>query len=229
MKAGCKLSVIPILTLAATLCAAPGLEAVSPPAANATSPNSSHKKGSSKHLSNHTRRHASASDTTRKTSHRTQTAKATHTVKRSAHKSGHQKIASHRSTAYTRLAHMQMDPERVEDIQQALIKAGDLHGTPTGRWDEQTREAMARYQTTHGFGVTGLPDAKSLMKLGLGPHPLPPQLDKTGPSSAPGLSRGDAANPPSNPGLTNPASPPSTAGGPPSVAPPATANPPARH
>jgi peptidoglycan hydrolase-like protein with peptidoglycan-binding domain len=99
---------------------------------------------------------------------------------------------------------MQMDPARVEDIQQALIKAGDLQGTPSGRWDAQTREAMAHYQTDNGFGVTGLPDAKSLMKLGLGPHPLPPQLDKTGtPASEPAT--GDAGSLPANPARDAPA------------------------
>ena len=35
----------------------------------------------------------------------------------------------------------------------------------------------AAIQADHGFPVTGLPEAKSLMKLGLGPHPLPPDLD----------------------------------------------------
>jgi hypothetical protein len=36
---------------------------------------------------------------------------------------------------------------------------------------------MLHYQTDHGFPATGLPEAKSLMKLGLGSHPLPPELD----------------------------------------------------
>jgi hypothetical protein len=85
---------------------------------------------------------------------------------------------SRRPNAYQRLAKMQMDPSRVESIQKALGDAGAYHGSPTGRWDADTRDAMARYQSQHGFGVTGLPDAKSLMKLGLGPHPLPAALDK---------------------------------------------------
>jgi hypothetical protein len=36
---------------------------------------------------------------------------------------------------------------------------------------------MRRYQADHGFPATGLPEARSLMKLGLGPHPLPEELD----------------------------------------------------
>lgn len=63
---------------------------------------------------------------------------------------------------------------RVEQIQQALVKAGFLNEDPTGRWDSATRRAMRHYQQANGFAATGLPEAKPLMKLGLGPHPLPP-------------------------------------------------------
>jgi len=228
MKAGLNLNLILMLTLAATLCSPPGLKAVSPETATSKSSQTSHKPTQGTTAApQHARTHTTASHT-HKATHHTQTSKASHTTKVSGHKSSHQKSSAHRSTAYTRLAHMQMDPGRVEDIQQALIKAGDLQGTPTGRWDEQTREAMTRYQTANGFGVTGLPDAKSLMKLGLGPHPLPPQLDKTGPASASGISTEDGAAAPSNPVLKNPASPPAAASDPPSVAPPATADPPAK-
>jgi peptidoglycan hydrolase-like protein with peptidoglycan-binding domain len=69
------------------------------------------------------------------------------------------------------------EPERIQEIQQALVQAGYLIAQPNGRWDDQTRDAMRRYQADHGFPVTGLPEAKSLMKLGLGPHPLPAELD----------------------------------------------------
>jgi peptidoglycan hydrolase-like protein with peptidoglycan-binding domain len=69
---------------------------------------------------------------------------------------------------------MRPEPQRVQEIQKALIQTGELHQEPTGRWDEATREAMKRYQQANGFAVTGLPDSKSLMKMGLGPHPLPP-------------------------------------------------------
>jgi peptidoglycan hydrolase-like protein with peptidoglycan-binding domain len=72
---------------------------------------------------------------------------------------------------------MRPEPERIQEIQQALVQAGYLKEEPNGRWDDQTREAMRRYQTDHGFPATGLPEAKSLMKLGLGPHPLPADVD----------------------------------------------------
>ena len=72
-----------------------------------------------------------------------------------------------------RLALLHMEPQRAEEIQGALIREGYLQGPASGKWDESTKEAMRRYQKESGFSVTGLPDAKSLMKLGLGPHPLP--------------------------------------------------------
>ncbi len=74
---------------------------------------------------------------------------------------------------------MRIQPERVKEIQQKLIDVGYLQQEPTGKWDDATRDAMLRYQTDHGFPATGLPEAKSLMKLGLGPHPLPLNLDPT--------------------------------------------------
>jgi hypothetical protein len=76
-----------------------------------------------------------------------------------------------------RLARLHLEPGRVTEIQQALMREGYLQGDANGRWDDRTRAAMLHYQTDHGFPATGLPEAKSLMKLGLGPHPLPPQLD----------------------------------------------------
>lgn len=75
-----------------------------------------------------------------------------------------------------RLALLHLDPQRVEEIQQALIREGALNGPPTGVWDDSTKDAMRRYQSNNGFSPTGLPDAKSLMKLGLGPHPLPDDI-----------------------------------------------------
>jgi peptidoglycan hydrolase-like protein with peptidoglycan-binding domain len=91
---------------------------------------------------------------------------------------------------------MRPKPERIQEIQQALVHAGYLNGEPSGRWDDQTREAMRRYQADHGFPVTGLPEAKSLMKLGLGPHPLPADVDTSSDARAGANPDGDAAPPP---------------------------------
>lgn len=103
-----------------------------------------------------------------------------------------------------RFANIHMQPERAQQIQQALIHAGELHGQPTGRWDVETREAMKRYQQQNGFPATGVPDAKSLMKLGLGPHPLPPDADpvaqaKSFPPATPGVKSIDSGTPQDQP------------------------------
>lgn len=99
-----------------------------------------------------------------------------------------------------RLARLHLQPERAQEIQQALIREGYLTGDANGQWDTRTHDAMLRYQTDHGFPATGLPEAKSLMKLGLGPHPLPAGLDH-GPAGAaiPGSSQGDLTGTPPSP------------------------------
>ncbi|MGH9435111.1 MAG: peptidoglycan-binding domain-containing protein [Terriglobia bacterium] len=106
------------------------------------------------------------------------------------------RVVAHRR----RMAGLEIPPARAQQIQQALIQDGDYRGLPTGRWDSQTRAAMRLYQHKNGFQATGLPDAKSLMKMGLGPHPLPPQLDPLAQAGAgasiPGAARGQAAIPP---------------------------------
>jgi len=89
----------------------------------------------------------------------------------------HLSARAKRAAAARRRARMRPTPERIQEIQQALAQAGYFKAQPNGRWDDQTREAMRHYQADHGFPATGLPEAKSLMKLGLGPHPLPAELD----------------------------------------------------
>jgi Putative peptidoglycan binding domain len=231
MKPGRNVILVSGLTLAAMLCSLPAAEAVSP--ATTTSPSSRKPVRGTATTSHRTRPHTAGTHTTgthaqKPASHRRRTSQVLQTGKKPGHKTTRHKVVAHRSTAYTRLAHMQMDPARVENIQRALISAGDLHGTPTGRWDAETREAMARYQTANGFGVTGLPDAKSLMKLGLGPHPLPPQLDKTRTSPASSVAPASAASLPSNPAVEAPASRSPASAEPPSAAPPVTTDPPVK-
>jgi peptidoglycan hydrolase-like protein with peptidoglycan-binding domain len=94
------------------------------------------------------------------------------------HPSTHQttRRGAHHVRRHHRQSRLHLQPERVKEIQQALARSGYLHEEPTGRWDQATRDAMQQYQQANGFSGTGLPEAKPLMKLGLGPHPLPPGL-----------------------------------------------------
>lgn len=89
-------------------------------------------------------------------------------------------------------------------IQRALIKAGYLKEPPDGLWGPVTAEAMREFQQANGFEATGLPEAKALMKLGLGPHPLPPGVGGEDSASAEAASSGpgtppDPAAPPTDP------------------------------
>jgi peptidoglycan hydrolase-like protein with peptidoglycan-binding domain len=59
-------------------------------------------------------------------------------------------------------------PQRISEIQQALAKNGAYAGTPNGKWDGSTVEAMKRFQGTHGLNPSGKLDAKTLQQLGLG-------------------------------------------------------------
>ena len=60
-------------------------------------------------------------------------------------------------------------PDRVTEIQQALIRAHYLSGEANGLWDERTRAAMQKYQADQGWQTKLTPDARALKKLGLGP------------------------------------------------------------
>jgi peptidoglycan hydrolase-like protein with peptidoglycan-binding domain len=62
-----------------------------------------------------------------------------------------------------------MDSERVTEIQQALIQAHYLSGSPTGTWDGESQAAMLKYQADNGWQSKIAPDSRALIKLGLGP------------------------------------------------------------
>jgi peptidoglycan hydrolase-like protein with peptidoglycan-binding domain len=71
-------------------------------------------------------------------------------------------------------------PERISEIQQALAKNGSYAGTPNGKWDDSTTDALEKFQGAHGLNPTGKLDAKTLQQLGLGSPvagvaaPMPP-------------------------------------------------------
>jgi peptidoglycan hydrolase-like protein with peptidoglycan-binding domain len=58
--------------------------------------------------------------------------------------------------------------ERITEIQQALAKDGSYSATPSGKWDDNTVDAMKKFQTTHALNPSGKLDALTLEKLGLG-------------------------------------------------------------
>jgi peptidoglycan hydrolase-like protein with peptidoglycan-binding domain len=59
-------------------------------------------------------------------------------------------------------------PERISEIQQALVKEGSFNGAPSGKWDDSTVVAMKKFQESHGLNPSGRLDALTLERLGLG-------------------------------------------------------------
>ncbi len=61
-----------------------------------------------------------------------------------------------------------IEPERVTEIQQALIREHYLSGDADGKWDATTQAAMQKYQADQGWQTKLMPDSRALKKLGLG-------------------------------------------------------------
>ncbi len=85
---------------------------------------------------------------------------------RTSYSSHHHKSRHRRSTISGQRV---MDSSRATEIQQALIQAHYLSGSPTGQWDADTQAAMVKYQTDNGWQSKITPDSRALIKLGLGP------------------------------------------------------------
>ena len=64
---------------------------------------------------------------------------------------------------------MQPTPDRYKEIQQALVTRGYLKNDPSGAWDQETMDAMRRFQEDQNIEPTGKIDSLSLIALGLGP------------------------------------------------------------
>jgi hypothetical protein len=75
-----------------------------------------------------------------------------------------------------------IDPERAEQIQEALIREHYLAGEPAGTWNQASEDALRRYQADHGWQSKTVPDSRALISLGLGPshdHLLNPESAMT--------------------------------------------------
>lgn len=106
-----------------------------------------------------------------------------------------------RKSAASRHGQQKIDPQRTLEIQQALIREHYLTGKPSGVWNDETQQAMQRYQADNNWQSKTTPDARALIKLGLGPdhdHLLNPDSAMTSQSQAPSS-------------ISTPASPPASA------------------
>jgi peptidoglycan hydrolase-like protein with peptidoglycan-binding domain len=84
-------------------------------------------------------------------------------------KSVSKKVVHSRAPATT-WRNRQMSPtsDRYKEIQQALVEKGYLKSEPTGVWDNDSQDAMTRFQNDQKLPATGKITAASLIGLGLG-------------------------------------------------------------
>jgi peptidoglycan hydrolase-like protein with peptidoglycan-binding domain len=60
-------------------------------------------------------------------------------------------------------------PERYKEIQDALAKKGYLRGEATGAWDQESADALRRFQQDQNLQPSGKLNSLSIIALGLGP------------------------------------------------------------
>ena len=93
--------------------------------------------------------------------------------------------STHRSSKKSRKrprGQQAIDNSRAREIQEALVREHYLSGEPSGTWDPTTQAAMRRYQAEQGWQTKTVPDARALIRLGLGPdheHLLNPESAMT--------------------------------------------------
>ncbi len=98
---------------------------------------------------------------------------ATHHPGRTTHASLHHVTSrSHTTRAALHRDTGGMPAERATQIQMALIQKGYLAGEPSGAWDASSIAAMQKLQADNGWQTKLTPDARALIKLGLGPQPV---------------------------------------------------------
>jgi hypothetical protein len=70
--------------------------------------------------------------------------------------------------------------DRYREIQESLISKGYMQGPASGVWDQNSTEAMRKFQTDQKRDPTGKISAKALITLGLGPkdETVPPTASK---------------------------------------------------
>lgn len=85
------------------------------------------------------------------------------------HSTAHRRATHHRYSHRARFhGQRSIEPDRVREIQAALIKAHYMTGEPDGDWDSTTIAAMKKYQADNGWQTKLMPDSRALIKLGLG-------------------------------------------------------------
>jgi peptidoglycan hydrolase-like protein with peptidoglycan-binding domain len=125
----------------------------------------------------------------------TASAKKSSTSAPTKHASTHKGKKTRRTASRHPRGQQKIDSQRALEIQEALIREHYLTGKPTGVWNDETQQAMQRYQADNNWQSKTTPDARALIKLGLGPdhqHLLNPESAMT---SQPTTSQPQSATP----------------------------------
>jgi Putative peptidoglycan binding domain len=143
---------------------------------------------------------ASKTSTAKKKSTGAQGNSSTASRKATTAKAGSTKKApttTSRRTTYrppARARQLQPTPERYKEIQQALVSKGYLSGEPSGTWNQESADALRRFQQDQNINASGKIDSLSLIALGLGPKreaapapPGPPEPKAETPAQAPAV------------------------------------------
>jgi hypothetical protein len=102
--------------------------------------------------------------------------------KSSTHSTAGKSKKSRKSASKRPHGQQKIDSQRTLEIQEALIREHYLTGKPSGVWNDATQQAMQRYQADNNWQSKTTPDARALIKLGLGPdhqHLLNPESAMT--------------------------------------------------
>ncbi len=150
-----------LLTVAALLCTSPAAAAIkSKPGATRV------KARATASASPNAASNASSRTSSRKS------AKTMASTRRStvSHKGRKGKIQSASAPKPKFRGQQSIDQARTIEIQQVLIRERYLDGEASGEWDQATRDALTRFQADNHWQTKILPDARALIKLGLGPR-----------------------------------------------------------
>jgi len=130
----------------------------------------------------------------------------------SASKRGNSRKGSNRKA--TARGQHNIDSQRAQAIQEALIREHYLSGGAAGTWNQASEDAMRKYQADHGWQSKTVPDSRALISLGLGPshdHLLNPDSAMTTEPTEPHAVSMDPASHSADPGARLSAEPASVA------------------
>lgn len=88
----------------------------------------------------------------------------------SVRSSKHRHVKTKKAGAWKRHGQHEIGDDRARDIQEALIAHKYMAGAASGVWDGASKAAMAKFQGDQGWQTKRVPDARALIKLGLGPN-----------------------------------------------------------